>query len=311
MATEKLVDGDFLAKLLDSSYENIVGAVDEAVMNNVELFGGDTDTVRTIGTYSDHVLIANQSGEFFRCKWAVEDKDGTVVLSDVQEIDVPVYEASEMGTQVRDESLSAVREIMSGEVPEERLRFLYNMSKSGVRFTAEGVEDLYNKQSWFEHDWFKAIEEKRSSILEFLGGEAHRLGYSKPLFGSLVRDEIDEDQAETHRDNIVSALKKMRTVFANMRSQTALARQVTEGYRLRDKDDDGEASTDFVKFVEEFTKDLDGVLGLINDAVAVSKDGCVKCLARVHDGIADQAYEWSLAAAFSEKLARKFEPVAA
>jgi len=96
-----------------------------------------------------------------------------------------------------------------------------------------------------------------------------------------------------------------------MKTRTALARQVTESHRLRDKGDDAMAATDFVQFVTGYSEDLDGVLGILNDAVAVSDSGCVRCLARVHDGIADQAYEWTLAAAFSEKLARRFEPVAA
>jgi hypothetical protein len=70
-------------------------------------------------------------------------------------------------------------------------------------------------------------------------------------------------------------------------------------------------AADFVQFVSGFSEDLDGVIGVLDDAMAVSEDGCVRCLARVHDGIADQAREWGLAAAFSAKLARRFEPAAA
>jgi hypothetical protein len=310
MATEKLVDGDFLAKLVDGSYETAVGAVDEAVMANAELFGGDSETVRTLATYPDHMIVANQDGEFFRGQWSL-DEDGEIVLSDIQDIDVPVYEADVMGTQVRDEALAATKELMAGGVPEDRLRSLYRLVKSGVRLTAEGVEDLFNKQSWFEEDWFKAIEEKKTDIRAFLGGEAARLEHSRPQFETLIGGNIDEDQAENHRAGVIAALKRLRAEYLKMRQQTALARQVTENHQLRDGSGDGMTASDFVQFVHGFTEDLDGVLGILSDAVAVSENGCVKCLARIHDGIADQAYEWTLAAAFSEKLARRFEPVAA
>jgi hypothetical protein len=310
MPAEKLVDADFLAKLVSGSYEVAVGAVDEAVLANAELFGGDADTIRTVATYPDHMIVANKDGDFFRGKWSL-DEDNEIVLSDIQEIDVPVFEADVMGTQVRDEALSATKELMSGKIPEDRLRALYRMVKSGVRLTAEGVEDLFNKQAWFEEEWFKAVEEKMEGIREFLGMDATRLEFSKPQFEALIRDSVDEDQAENHRDSVVAALRKLKAAFAGMRNQTALAREVSESYRLRDGSGDGMTASDFVQFVTGYTEDLDGVLGILNDAVAVSGDGCVKCLARIHDGIADQAYEWALAAAFSEKLARRFEPVAA
>jgi len=310
MPTEKLVDGDFLAKLGEGSYENVIGAVDEAVVANAELFGGDEKSVRTYATYAEHVVVVNRDGEFFRSKWSVSD-DNEIVLSDIQEMeDVPVFEAEAMGTQVRDESEQATKELMAGRVPEDQLRSLYHISRN-VRLTAEGVEDLFNKQAWFEADWYKAVEEKDKEIRGFLGTEVVRLEVPKPRFEALVKDQVADDQVENHRDGVVAAIKKLRTVFANMKNRTALARQVTESHRLRDKDDEAMAATDFVQFVTGYSEDLDGVLGILNDAVAVSDSGCVRCLARVHDGIADQAYEWTLAAAFSEKLARRFEPVAA
>jgi len=310
MTTEKLVDADFLAKLVDGSYETAVGAVDEAVEANAELFNGTAESIRTIATYPDHMIVANEEGEFFRGKWSL-DEDNEVVLSDIQEIEVPVYEADTMGTQVRDEALQTTKEIMAGRVPEERLRALYRLVKSGVRLTAEGVEDLFNKQTWFEEDWFKAVEEKKHEIRSFLGAEVVRLEVPKPQFEALLKDGVDEDQAENHRDSVIAALKKLKAAFANMRSRTALACQVTENHRLRDGGGDSMTASDFVEFVIGYTEDLDRVLGIINDAMAVSGDGCVKCLARVHDGIADQAFEWTLAAAFAEKLARRFEAVAA
>ena len=38
----------------------------------------------------------------------------------------------------------------------------------------------------------------------------------------------------------------------------------------------------------------------------VAEDGDVRCLARLHDKIAGQMKEWTIAAAFAEKMARRF-----
>ena len=308
MRTEKLVDGDFLAKLVADSYETAIGSVDEAVMAHADLFGADADSVRAIATYPDHVIVANPEGEFFRAKWVVEDDE--VVIGEIEELDIPIYEADAMGSQVREEAKDAVRLLMAGDQDEaeEKLRSLYRLVKSGVRLTAEGVEDLLGKQTWFEQDWFRAVEEREQDIRSFLGADALRIDVPKPCFEELAN--VHEDQAEGHRDAVVTAIKRLRSAFSKMRTDTALARQVTEQYQIRGGGN-AMSSSDFVQFVSGFTEDLDGVIGVLDDAMAVSDDGCVRCLARVHDGIADQALEWGLAAAFSEKLGRRFEPVAA
>ena len=71
--------------------------------------------------------------------------------------------------------------------------------------------------------------------------------------------------------------------------------------------DDAESSAEFVQFSSVFAEDLDGMISMVDDALAVAEDGCVKCLARLHDGIAGQMREWAIAAAFAEKMARRFE----
>lgn len=310
MPTEKLVDGDFLAKLVADSYETAIGAVDEAVMAHADIFGGDSNSIRTIATYPDHVIVANQDGDFFRAKWTIEEND--VVLGEVEDLDVPVFEADVMGSQVRQEAKDAVKLLMNGDRngAGEKLRSLYRLVKSGVRLTGEGVEDLFNKQNWFEQDWFHAVEQRGQDIRAFLGADATRIEMPKPSFGFLIKGEVSEDQAEDHRNSVAAALKKLRSVFVKMRSDTALAREVSEQHQLRGGGD-AMSAVDFVQFVSGLSENLDEVIGVLDDAMAVSEDGCVRCLARIHDGIADQAFEWGLAAAFSEKLARRFEPVAA
>ena len=304
--SEKLVDSDFLAKLMSGSMETALGAVDEAVLDNAGLFGGEPDSVSTIATYSDHMIVANENGDFYRGKWAMTE-DG-VVISNVEEIEVPVYDASAMGAQVREEAVLATEALLSGDTAaaEEKLRGLYRLVKSGVRLTAEGVEDLCHQQAFAESEWFQAVREQEKQIREFLGTDALRLATSSPRFSAITDESVTEDAAESQRGAIASGLASLSADFVGMRNRIVLAKQVTEGHIPRDAADDSMTSADFVEFVAGFGDDVDNMIGVLGDAQAVAEDGCLKCLARLHDGISEQMHEWGLAAAFSEKLARRF-----
>jgi hypothetical protein len=287
MPTEKLVDGDFLAKLVAGSYEVAMGAVEETVAAHAtEVFG---DGAKTIATFSDHFIVATPAGEFYRGKWSLTE-EGVVELSEIDAIDVPVYEANAMSTEVRREANEAVDLLLAGE-----------------NEMAEGVEDLYQKQTWGEADWFQAVRENESTIRKLLGTEALRLSVPKPRFEAVV--EMDEDAAERHRAIVIASLRNLKANFGDMGTKLALATEIKESYVLRGNRGQGVdmAVSDFVEFVQDFTEDLAGAAGIVDDALAVADDGCVPCLARVHDGITEQMYEWTLAAAFAEKLARRFE----
>lgn len=304
MPAEMLVDSDFLSKLLAGSMETAIGAVDEAVMANAALFGGEASELSTLATYADHFIVANDVGEFYRGRWAA--KDGAVVLSEVKLIDVPVFEVSSMGPQVREEAAAAARALLDDdmETAEARIRSMYRLVKSGVRLTAEGVEDLYAAQSFEEDDWFKSVHEQGNEIRAFLGTDVLRLPTVKDRFAKLVGEATDQ-QAEPHRPAIKAGLDELHRVFADMRSRIAVAKTIDETHRLRD-DGPGMAAAEFVEFVDGYSDALDSAVAVLADARAMAEDGCLKCLARIHDGLAEQMHEWSLAAAFCEKLGRRF-----
>ena len=305
--TDKLVDGDFLAKLVGGSFEVAMGAVEEAVRENaVEAFGDPE--AKTLATYPDHFIVVTPDGKFFRGKWAISEEDGAIALSEIAVIDVPVYEANAMGTEIRREAIEAVDLLLQGNEKEadEKVSHLFSMTQGGVQLTAEGVEDLFTKQSWSESDWFEAVQENDAAIRKMLGNDALRLSTPKPRFEAITGD-ADDDEVERHRTSVVGGLKSLRAHLDDLWSKLGVASEVTEKYSLRGSGDGEMAVTDYVEFVLDFVEDLNGMAGIIDDALAVADDECVPCLARVHDGIAENMYEWSLAAAFVEKLARRFE----
>lgn len=311
MTTEKLVDGDFLGRLLAGSYEATMGAVEEAVADHPQLFGSEDDAgVRVIGTYPDHALVVNRDGTFYRCEWTVEGDE--VQLQNIKQIDVPVYEADVRASTVRktvNEAVDAMLECDS-DVAEEKLKELLTYVTNGIPMTAESVEFLFteNRERFQDAEWAQAVRDREAEFRSFLGAEALRLSYPKPRFEHLTGESIEESAAEQRKSDIVESIEGVREFLGRLAGQVTLARQVTEEYRVRGGSaEDGLATTDFVQFASSFAEDLDGMISIVEDALAVSEDGCAKCLARLHDGIAEQMREWAIAAAVAEKLARRFE----
>lgn len=312
--SEKLVDGEFLGKLLAGSFEVSMGAVEEAVAQHAELFGAEDETqVRVIGTYTDHAIIANKEGDFFRCEWTIDD--GEVQLANVRQIDVPVHSGEVRQSTIRHQYEEVVADILEcrSDEAESKLKNLLDLVNGGVPMTAEAVEVVYleNRERFMESDWVQVVSEKESDIRRFLGAEALRLSYPKAKFEHLVGDQVEESEAESRRDQVVGGLREIKTFLDRLKEQTTLARQVDEGYRVRGSASETQVTADFVQFASSFTEDLDGMITIVDDALAVAEDGCAKCLARLHDGIAGQMREWAMAAAFAEKMARRFESKAA
>lgn len=304
---DKLVDGDFLGRLVLGSYEVAMGAVMEAMESHADLFGGSGTQV--IATYPEHIIAASPDGQFYRAKWSLDEETGDVVFSDIEDIEVPVYESDKMGSQVRRQAMDAVDSILhQKEDASDRILELAGLVRSGVKLTAEGVEEQFEKEPFQESDWFQAVRENESSIRTFLGPDVDKVASVKPAFSHLVSEDVDEDDAEDYRSRVVEALRRLRSTISSMHDQTDLARQVDESSRLRSGGDDAEmAASEFAEFIQGYTDDLMELRGLVEDAIAVSEDGCVKCLARVHDGVASQIKEWALAAAFAEKMSNRFE----
>jgi hypothetical protein len=301
-----MVDADFLGRLLAGSMEARVGAVEEAIQASSALFGGDDDTkVQLIATYESHAIVANNKGDFFKVSWEMNES-GSVSLEEAKEIDVPVYEASQLTSQAREKSIEVVEAMLGGaNDTTDRVRDLVGLAFGGPRLTAEGVEDHWGKRSFVESDWHKATKVEESRMRGFIGAELNRLNVPKPKFEAMIESDLTEDQEEGHRGNVLRSLENLSKYVVGLGDRLVLATTIDEGCEV--VGGDSMAAADFASFVDSFVEDYEDLTGTISDAIAVSEDGCVKCLARLHDGVAGQMYEWALAAAFIEKLARRFK----
>jgi len=307
MASRKLVDGEFLSKLLGGSFETAMGQVDEAVSTKADLFGGESGEVCTIGTFSNHAIVLNDNGEFFRASYSVNEETGAVEIDEVERINVPIKEVSAMGKEARAESRRAVEALLQEDDLEADIRLgsLYEMVRSGIRLTAEGVEDEYLEVFADEPEWLVAVRENQESMARFVGAEANA-DFPKPKFETFLAEGDDQD--DRYRKIISAALKRLHENLEQMQSSIVVARGIDGEYGSLSSDEGSTmVAEDFVDFVDEYKIDLDATVGLVEDAISVCGDGTLKSLARVHDGVATRVRAMGLAAAFSEKFARRFD----
>jgi hypothetical protein len=305
MASKKLVDGDYLEKLLSSSFEVRLGKVEDAIVANASLFGAARDvSVQTIGTFSEHAIVMNSDGQFFRAAFKVTE-GGELELDVVEEISVPVFEAHELKGQVREHSNRAVDLLLKGQGNNafEDILSLYDLVKNGVPLTAESVESEWDSYIAEESDWVQAIRDGEKTVRGFLGVEAKRESPTR-RFESVISAERINDQDRT-RKAVVHGLREMRTHLSELNSSIALARLVDDTYALSgDKSTMGVA--EFSDFVESVDADLQVLRSVVEDAITVSDQGTIKSLARIHDGVAGRAVDMTLATSFAEKFARRF-----
>ena len=306
MTVQKLVNGDLLSRLLEGSYEMVLGRVDDAVSAHRDLFGGrDGVDVRAIGTFPGHVVVVNEDGDFFRAAWSVTES-GEVEIGDVQRIDVPVKEARELCREARESSARAVDAILSGDAKAAaEIESLYRLVGSGVRLTAEAVEES-TACSCETPSWLVALHDNEKAIRTFVGAEIKR-DLQRPRFESI--DQTPVEDRDKFRSVVAGSLQRLRENLRDMQSGIALALAVNESYTFKGahQENPDMAVGEFVTFVRDYSRDLGEALGSVEDALAVCEDGTLTSLARVHDLVAAKVEDLGLAAAFVARLARRFE----
>jgi len=301
---EKLVDSTVVDRLTEGSFEAQIERVEQAVANSLHLFNAEEGGLHS-WTYPNHVVVVNEHAEFFRAEYTIGD-DGEVELGNVERVEVPVKEAKHLGSEARGLADDIVGAVFDGDDDraEESFQELFNMVANGVRITAESVEDDFTALEISESAWMRAVDDNAVTMRAFIGAAANR-DMPKPRFEAmLAADELSEADSSRYRKVVGEGLRRLRTTLEDLNASIALARTIDEGYTLRDGDE--MAASHFIEFAGQLGDDLDAMMGVVENAIAVAGDGDLKSLARTHDGVAELMGDAGLAAAFAEKFSTKF-----
>lgn len=302
---EKLVDTTVVDRLTEGSFETQIERVERAVASNLHLFNADDGGELHSWTYPNHVVVVNEEAEFFRAEYTVTES-GDIELGKVERIEVPVKEAKHLGSEARSLADDVVRAVFDGsdDRAEESFQALFNLVARGVRITAESIEDDLEELGISEAAWVRAVDDNAVTMRSFIGAASNR-DMPKPKFESLLAsDELSEDDTERYRKVVGEGLRRLRSTLEDLNAGIALARTIDEGYTLRDGDE--MAASHFIEFSRQLGSDMDAMIGIVENAIAVAGDGDLKSLARIHDGVAEHMSDAGLAAAFAEKFSTKF-----
>lgn len=280
------------------------------VERHAELFGGGEGVQLQSWTFPSHVIVANSEGEFFRASLGVSEDTGEAQFEQVERINVPVREARTMAREARDAASKAVAAILEGnrDAAVAAVEELHQFVQCGVRLTAEAVEDDLLSKDLTKASWFDAVRRNEKGMRVYVGAEANR-PVPQPRFENIQESTVD--QGDRLRRIVTSSLVSLKESLAGMSNGMTLAREISDAHILRTEGNEPIAADDFVDFVGAFDADLARVKGIVEDAIVVAEDGALDSLARIHDGVASRMYEMALAAAFCEKLARRFDAPAA
>lgn len=182
MPPQKFVDGDFLSRLLAGSHEAFIDAVEDAVQESAELFGGnDTVSVQTLGTFPTHALVLNSEGLCFRANFG-EDGCCPVIETVVSE-EMPVYGSEHVAVEARQAARAAVEAMLNEgtEAAVGPLAELARLVNTGVPITAWSYcRDI---KEWLDHSegWRQALDESSQAVDELLSRHDETLTFDYPL----------------------------------------------------------------------------------------------------------------------------------
>lgn len=308
--TELLADTNFLDRLLEGSFETVIERLEAAVEEHRELFGGSDDVVVGVkGTYPAHLIVMNDQLGFYRVEWAVDD-DGEVTFGEVKRVDVPVKETKHLGRESHEHASAVVDAVLEGDddTAKAHLAELFDLVRRGVKLTAESVEDAIDFFVGSEPPWLAAVRDNAATMRGFVGARSNK-DLPKVRFEALIDadpDDIAEEDDARYRKVVAESLRRLRTTLEDMNASIAVAMQIDESYELNVEGGGAMEAGHFIEFVDQFGVDLEALIGLTEDAVAISANGTLKSLARVHDKTAGVMADIGLAAAFAEKFATRF-----
>jgi len=296
--TNKYVDGDFLRSLLAGSFEAMISNVDQVATESADLFRSEgEEDVRVLGTYPNHLIVANSAGEFFKAEYSVEGDE--MKLGQVKRIDVPVKEASELSQDARRVSEAVVDAMFSGEdgVAIQGIEELHSLVSRGVKLTMDSVMEGVVRATSDDNAWVRECSANESDMRKLAGSAAHA-NLIAPRFESI------EESNETVDRVIMSSAKKLAGFCEEVSNRIAVAQASIDG----GIDLDTAALSEYVQLVASLSESLSEILGCLSDGLAISEGTDCIGLARVHDAVAAKVYELNLSSAFVEGVALKFAP---
>lgn len=312
-SASRIVPLDALKNLIEGSFEHLGAGLDEAVAKNFSSLSKVEAEVSRIATFKDHVILGTPAGEYFNVKY--ENKNGEIVLSSCEKVDVPVVTPSNAAKSVKEFSLSAVDALMSEDAKAgaKRILFLVDLQEqkqvvNARDYVAEAMASVASGRPWRQalasqqkeiaRQVVDKLESIRSSVLE---------AKYKALYES---DEIPEEDFEKFRtlaeNDLATLAERLRVLHEAVEGAYLPFKDSLTKEELDESDED--VLSHFCFFSEDLIEDLGEIRSLVADTI--ENEQCVMCLGQVYDTIAESLADYGIASAFVQRMAGAYDDAA-
>lgn len=304
-SNEFLLSSDDLRHLLSGSYESLIHRVEVMVSENTEkLFGVKTDAL-VLGTFSGYAIVLSESGKLVRLKY--EDKSGKASLVEHEEVPLPRAKKTDVGSFVLEDAAHVVDRMLSGDLNPSDPSFLRVLRMAGsYPKTQEQIVEAVIEASKADSPWRRIFREHSERIRRFLWGDLLRVEDRRirPKFQNLYDGSTPDERLGEHRNAVTSGLKD---IVSRLNEFSKLIDDAGKnlGFLKNEFHDLGEDT--LYQTVSLFSSDLlDDILrvrGSVEEMM--SSVTCVACLAKLHDSVGEELYDFELASRFVNRIATR------
>lgn len=303
---EKMVPLEAVQKLIEGSYEQLTAQLDLVVAENRKLFVGESsDEVARLATFDSRAVVGTSSGKYFEVKF--ESKDGEIHLGEPLALEVPVISKKNADRYMREYTLSAVDAILAGSLDEacDHLSAVTTIQESRQeepsRDFAHELEHISDDSRAWRRIYGEQADDIRRQVvdqLESISGNQLEAKY-RPMYET---DEIPEEKFEDYREmvngDLSSVAERLEQVQHGIEAKYLPFSESLA--RAEHPNEEREVLGHFCEFAEDLIDELQGVRGLV--AEAVQDEECVMCLGQVYDSIAEALVDYEIAGAFVERM---------
>lgn len=296
----KFVHRRFLAEVLKGSREEFIEKVKNALWRHREQFEETADgKIAHLATNGNFAVVINSRGQFFRAKFQ-EDLDGTILITTVEKMDVPVLDQAKMSESIMADVQKLIQEGKSEEAQRLLSGSLGILGHPAVT-DPQDIARLFVEQSRNDRAWSRYFKSNEGPILEFIGHEA---GYRKVLTAKwqrLYNGGLDAKDTYPYRalveQDLRSVLVRVEGVLRPVSERLEAFRQSRNSHRSIEADEQESA---FRSFAEDLMTNMDETVSVIR-AVLEGRDPIA--MAVVHDTVVPKIIEIETAGMFVVKLA--------
>jgi hypothetical protein len=307
---DKIVPVEAIQKLVEGSYEQLTGRLDEAVEASRSVFTDTDEDIARLATFRNRVVVGTAGGAYYEAKF--ESKDGVIVIGEAKQLDVPVISSTNAARSIRDYSLSIVDALMSegtegagGQMIQLASLQEQKQVEMARDYVGETLAALSEGRPWRQVFAEQSDEIRRQivDVLESINENSLDAKY-KPLYET---DEIPEEKFEDYREmaetDLRLAAERMEQVHHTVESVYFPFIESVGDADL--EEDESNVLSHFCFFAEDLVEDLQEVRSIVSDALV--NEQCVMCLGHIYDSIAESLSSYEMAASFVERMVGAFD----